>query len=77
MLWSTSAVPTILISSPDARSSIGDATDAHRATTFVLQPEAPYALRELVKIRYLGPTELRKVHRAKLTYPGARFLQDD
>jgi len=39
--------------------------------------EAPYTLRELIKIRYLGPNELREVHRDKLTYPGARFLQDD
>jgi|RhiMetdeSRZDD1v2_1073273.scaffolds.fasta_scaffold3684806_2 hypothetical protein len=37
--------------------------------------EAPYTLHELIKMRYLGPTELREVHRAKLTYPGARFLQ--
>ena len=39
--------------------------------------EAPYTLRELIKMKSLGPTELREVHRAKLTYPGVRFLQDD
>jgi hypothetical protein len=39
--------------------------------------EASYTLHELIKMRYLAPSDLREVHRAKLTYPGVRFLQDD
>ena len=39
--------------------------------------EAPYTLCELINMQYLTSTELPEVHRVKLAYPGARFLQVD